>query len=94
MKGFSSAPKSSGGTISSPGGSTPHQRVGDWILHDLIGSGSFAVVWHASHAETGHNAALKEIQVAKLNPKLRKGLEREIATMRRIQDPHCGTFRA
>ena len=65
-------------------------RVGPWILRDVIGSGSFAVVWRASHVITGEEAALKEINVARLNPKLRRNLDSEIATMRRVRHSRCG----
>jgi len=65
--------------------SNPAQRaVGSWILSSILGSGSFAVVWKAIHDITGQPAAVKEINLNKLNKKLQGSLECEISILKRI----------
>ena len=59
--------------------------VGRWVLAAHIGSGSFAVVWRARHAETGAEAAVKEINLDRLNAKLRQSLESEVSILKRIR---------
>lgn len=58
--------------------------VGDWQVESLLGSGSFAVVWKAKHIDTGQYAAIKEINLSRLNSKLRQSLESEISILRKI----------
>lgn len=58
--------------------------VGSWALSTHIGAGSFAIVWRARHVETGAEAAVKEINLSKLNAKLRQSLESEVAILKRI----------
>ena len=60
------------------------RRVGDWVLATHIGSGSFAVVWRARHATTGQEAAVKEINLDRLNAKLKQSLESEVSILKRI----------
>ena len=71
-------------------GDSRHQQrsVGDWALGSLLGSGSFAVVWKAHHRLTGQPAAVKEINLNKLNAKLRQSLESEVSILTRIQHPN------
>ncbi|PSC74948.1 Kinase superfamily isoform 4 isoform A [Micractinium conductrix] len=61
------------------------RAVGQWLLSTHIGAGSFAVVWKARHAATGAEAAVKEINLAKLNAKLRQSLESEVSILKRIR---------
>jgi len=63
----------------------PQRRVGQWLLSTHIGAGSFAIVWRARHAESGAEAAVKEINLAKLNSKLRQSLESEVSILKRIR---------
>jgi serine/threonine-protein kinase ULK/ATG1 len=64
----------------------PQRSVGSWRLdRQPIGSGSFAIVWRARHAENGQEAAVKEINLSKLNSKLRQSLESEVSILKRIQ---------
>lgn len=60
------------------------RRVASWALSTHIGAGSFAIVWRAHHVETGAEAAVKEINLAKLNAKLRQSLESEVSILKRI----------
>lgn len=55
--------------------------AGDWILEHEIGSGSFAKVWKATHRHTRQIAAVKEINVDKLNKKLQESLASEVAVL-------------
>ena len=58
--------------------------VGDWIICNKIGAGSFAVVWKAKHALTGQVVAIKEISTDKLNKKLKQSLESEVSILKQI----------
>lgn len=58
--------------------------VGEWVLTQNIGAGSFAVVWKARHAVTGQIVAIKEISTDKLNKKLRQSLETEVSILKQI----------
>ncbi|KXZ54358.1 hypothetical protein GPECTOR_5g439 [Gonium pectorale] len=60
------------------------RRVGQWEVQEVVGSGSFAIVWKARHASTGQPAAVKEILADRLNKKLQESLESEIATLQRL----------
>jgi serine/threonine protein kinase len=64
--------------------SAEQRVVGKWALSAQIGSGSFAVVWRARHVESGQEAAVKEINLSKLNAKLRQSLESEVSILKRI----------
>lgn len=59
--------------------------IGDWIVDPQpLGQGSFAVVWKATHRATSRPAAIKEINLTKLNSRLRQSLESEISVLSRI----------
>lgn len=58
--------------------------IGDWMLDQNIGAGSFAVVWKARHATTGQVVAIKEISTDKLNKKLKLSLESEVSILKQI----------
>ncbi len=58
--------------------------VGEWVLTQNIGAGSFAVVWKARHAVNGQIVAIKEISTDKLNKKLRQSLETEVSILKQI----------
>lgn len=60
------------------------RMVGEWCLGSPIGSGSFAIVWKAKHKVTGRESAIKEINLDKLNAKLRQSLESEVSILKRI----------
>lgn len=64
------------------------RRVGNWVLLEQIGSGSFAVVWKARHVDSGMEAAVKEINIDKLNKKLQESLASEISVLHRTQHPN------
>ena len=58
------------------------RAVGQWMLTQNIGAGSFAVVWKARHAVSGQVVAIKEISTDKLNKKLRQSLETEVSILK------------
>lgn len=67
----------------------PHARlVGDYILGQRIGSGSFAVVWRARHRQSGLEVAVKEIDDKLLSPKVRDNLLKEISILSTINHPN------
>ena len=61
------------------------RSVANWVLQQKIGSGSFAVVWKAVHAETGSAVAVKEISTDRLNKKLKQSLESEVSILKQIR---------
>jgi serine/threonine-protein kinase ULK/ATG1 len=68
---------------------TGQRCIGDWIVDACpIGQGSFAVVWKATHRTTHQPAAIKEINLAKLNARLRESLESEISVLSQISHPN------
>ena len=66
-------------------GTLSNRMVGEWVLDQKIGRGSFAVVWKARHRATGQVVAIKEIATDKLNQKLKQSLECEISIMKRVE---------
>ncbi|KAL4606620.1 hypothetical protein ACB092_09G116500 [Castanea dentata] len=58
--------------------------VGDYLVGQQIGSGSFSVVWHARHRVHGTEVAIKEIATGRLNKKLQESLMSEIFILKRI----------
>lgn len=68
------------------------RRIGDWEVGSVLGTGSFAVVWKAKHRSTGQHAAIKEINLTKLNSRLRQSLESEVSILKRISHPHIVTL--
>lgn len=67
-----------------------HQRmVGEYIVTQQIGAGSFAVVWKAHHKQhPGFQVAIKEIATERLNKKLQESLRSEIAILQRTDHPN------
>ena len=52
--------------------------IGDFIIEEEVGRGSFATVYKGFHKHSGLNVAVKVIQREKLNHKLLQNLEAEI----------------
>ncbi|EFJ50438.1 hypothetical protein VOLCADRAFT_58372, partial [Volvox carteri f. nagariensis] len=63
----------------------PRRTIGNWEILEVVGSGSFAIVWKARHLTTGTFAAVKEILSDRLNKKLHESLESEIAALQRLR---------
>jgi serine/threonine protein kinase len=66
----------------------PQQIVHNWVLEQQIGSGSFATVWRARHLTSGVLAALKAIDLTRLNSKLQQSLASEISVLERTSHPN------
>ncbi|CAN6978895.1 unnamed protein product [Brassica rapa subsp. trilocularis] len=66
--------------------------VGDYELGPRLGSGSFAVVWLATHRSSGLKVAIKEIDKKKLSPKVRDNLLKEISILSTIDHPNIIRF--
>ena len=64
-----------------PASDTAGRTVGMYRLGEQVGAGSFATVWKAVHVETGEEVAVKQINLKRLNRKLRESLESEIAIL-------------
>lgn len=62
--------------------------IGDYILGPRIGFGSFAVVWRATHRQSGALVAVKEIDKKQLNLVVNDNLMREISILRTIDHPN------
>jgi serine/threonine protein kinase len=65
------------------------RAIGDYVVTEQIGAGSFAVVWKAHHKQQlEFNVAIKEIITERLNKKLQESLRSEIAILRRTDHPN------
>ncbi|KAA8518953.1 hypothetical protein F0562_016273 [Nyssa sinensis] len=62
--------------------------LGDYLVGQQIGSGSFSVVWHARHRVHGMEVAIKEIATGRLNKKLQESLMSEIVILKQINHPN------
>ncbi|KAI9181644.1 hypothetical protein LWI28_017068 [Acer negundo] len=66
--------------------------IGDYIVGPRIGSGSFAVVWKATHRQLGIEVAVKEIDKKLLSPKVSDNLLKEISILSTINHPNIIRF--
>ncbi|KAH7578129.1 hypothetical protein JRO89_XS01G0344100 [Xanthoceras sorbifolium] len=66
--------------------------IGDYIVGPRIGSGSFAVVWRATHRQLGVEVAVKEIDKKLLSPKVSDNLLKEISILSTISHPNIIRF--
>ncbi|KAK2649921.1 hypothetical protein Ddye_017410 [Dipteronia dyeriana] len=66
--------------------------IGDYIVGPRIGSGSFAVVWKATHRQLGIEVAVKEIDKRLLSPKVSDNLLKEISILSTINHPNIIRF--
>ncbi|CAI0469846.1 unnamed protein product [Linum tenue] len=62
--------------------------IGDYVIGPRLGSGSFAVVWRASHRVSGLEVAVKEIDKKLLSPKVSANLRKEISILSTIHHPN------
>eukprot|EP00892_Ulva_mutabilis_P006893 jgi/Ulvmu1/4576/UM002_0304.1 len=66
-----------------------YYSVGDWELLSVLGKGSFATVYRARHARTGHLAAIKAIGADKITQdKILQSLQSEINILRSVVHPN------
>jgi len=64
------------------------RTIGNYVVTEKIGSGSFAQVYKAHHKTTALTVAVKAISRERLNAKLQENLESEISILRKIQHKH------
>ncbi|ORX44069.1 Pkinase-domain-containing protein [Hesseltinella vesiculosa] len=64
------------------------ETVGNYVILEKIGQGSFATVYTARHKDTGHRVAIKSVLRTKLTKKLLENLESEIAILKAIRHDH------
>ncbi|KAI9777032.1 MAG: Serine/threonine-protein kinase [Candelina submexicana] len=62
--------------------------IGNFRRLEEIGKGSFATVYKAAHVKDKSFAAIKSVQLHKLNPKLRSNLLTEIKILKTLHHPH------
>eukprot|EP01012_Entosiphon_sulcatum_P066297 TRINITY_DN95465_c0_g1_i1.p1 TRINITY_DN95465_c0_g1~~TRINITY_DN95465_c0_g1_i1.p1 ORF type:complete len:640 (+),score=91.83 TRINITY_DN95465_c0_g1_i1:73-1992(+) len=55
------------------------------VLREKLGFGSYASVWKGRHCKTSELAAIKVVDVSKLNPAVRDKLESEILILKRVR---------
>ncbi|ERN08074.1 serine/threonine-protein kinase ATG1c isoform X1 [Amborella trichopoda] len=68
--------------------SSGRRVLGDYIVGEQIGSGSYSVVWRATHRVHGYEYAIKEINMERLNKKLQESLLSEIVILKTINHPN------
>ncbi|XXH05212.1 GTPase activating protein (GAP) for Rho1p [Hypoxylon texense] len=62
--------------------------VGQFVIGSEIGKGSFAQVYMGKHKESGALVAIKSVELARLNKKLKENLYSEIKILKRLRHPH------
>ncbi|KAL3428271.1 hypothetical protein PVAG01_01780 [Phlyctema vagabunda] len=67
---------------------TGDRAVGSFTIEDEIGKGSFATVYRGRHKPSGALVAVKSVNLAKLNKKLKENLYCEIEILKGLQHPH------
>lgn len=67
---------------------TGEDIVGQFILGSEIGKGSFAQVYMGKHKMSGALVAIKSVELARLNKKLKENLYSEIKILKKLRHPH------
>ncbi|KAI1331199.1 Serine/threonine-protein kinase ATG1 [Xylariaceae sp. FL0255] len=62
--------------------------VGQFLIGSEIGKGSFAQVYMGRHKISGAAVAIKSVELARLNKKLKDNLYSEIKILKRLRHPH------
>lgn len=62
--------------------------VGQFIIGSEIGKGSFAQVYMGKHKVSGALVAIKSVELARLNKKLKENLYSEIKILKKLRHPH------
>eukprot|EP00466_Bigelowiella_natans_P003078 jgi/Bigna1/36261/e_gw1.13.143.1 len=62
--------------------------VGQYLVKEKIGKGSFATVWRGAHRETGKKVAIKGINMEKANLKETECINSEISILRALDHPN------
>ncbi|KAK3899023.1 hypothetical protein C8A05DRAFT_37373 [Staphylotrichum tortipilum] len=64
------------------------EAIGNFVIDKEIGKGSFAQVYSGRHKVTGALVAIKSVELARLNRKLKENLYGEIKILQRLRHPH------
>jgi serine/threonine-protein kinase ULK/ATG1 len=67
---------------------TGDKTIGSFNIEDEIGKGSFATVYRGTNKATGALVAVKSVNLAKLNKKLKDNLYCEIEILKGLHHPH------
>ncbi|KAK4151757.1 hypothetical protein C8A00DRAFT_35567 [Chaetomidium leptoderma] len=67
---------------------TSDDTIGNFIIDKEIGKGSFAQVYSGRHKVTGALVAIKSVELARLNKKLKENLYGEIHILKTLRHPH------
>ncbi|KAI1355841.1 Serine/threonine-protein kinase ATG1 [Xylaria sp. FL0043] len=62
--------------------------VGQFLIGSEIGKGSFAQVYMGKHKVSGAAVAIKSVELARLNKKLKENLYSEIQILKKLRHPH------
>ncbi|KAI1393755.1 Serine/threonine-protein kinase ATG1 [Hypoxylon trugodes] len=62
--------------------------VGQFVIGSEIGKGSFAQVYMGRHKVSGALVAIKSVELARLNKKLKENLYSEIKILKKLRHPH------
>ncbi|KAI0481187.1 hypothetical protein GGR56DRAFT_664494 [Xylariaceae sp. FL0804] len=62
--------------------------IGQFVIGSEIGKGSFAQVYMGKHKVSGAAVAIKSVELARLNKKLKENLYSEIKILRNLRHPH------
>ncbi|KAK3313805.1 hypothetical protein B0H66DRAFT_361805 [Apodospora peruviana] len=62
--------------------------IGQFVIDKEIGKGSFAQVYSGRHKVTGALVAIKSVELARLNKKLKENLYGEIKILKTLRHPH------
>ncbi|KAH6841116.1 hypothetical protein B0I37DRAFT_231674 [Chaetomium sp. MPI-CAGE-AT-0009] len=62
--------------------------IGSFVIDKEIGKGSFAQVYSGRHKVTNALVAIKSVELARLNKKLKENLYGEIKILKRLRHPH------
>ncbi|KAK1750677.1 Serine/threonine-protein kinase ATG1 [Echria macrotheca] len=62
--------------------------IGQFVIDQEIGKGSFAQVYSGRHKVTGALVAIKSVELARLNKKLKENLYGEIKILKNLRHPH------
>ncbi|KAI1335141.1 hypothetical protein F5Y15DRAFT_257489 [Xylariaceae sp. FL0016] len=62
--------------------------IGQFIIGSEIGKGSFAQVYMGKHKTSGAAVAIKSVELARLNKKLKENLYSEIKILKKLRHPH------
>ncbi|KAI0115970.1 Serine/threonine-protein kinase ATG1 [Nemania sp. FL0031] len=76
------------GRVSSRRAKTGDDDVGQFLIGSEIGKGSFAQVYMGKHKVSGEAVAIKSVELARLNKKLKENLYSEIKILKKLRHPH------